>query len=188
MFLGTPNFSIISIACGSAASELAVENARSAGSLSALISALKGILIILHTTAKTVKTNNVRDKYTMPINDADTFMRSYLGIPATIIDVTKIDFSKDVFNFTKDDNNYYVEVANTGLDPIQNCVLNEVNIVSDSEIEVTYGVMELGKTCEDKSDECYTKMRKLIMRKADDGFTILTVTDVKEDSNNQATE
>ncbi len=125
-------------------------------------------------------------KYTMPSADADTFMRNYFGIPASIIDVTKIDFSKEVFNFTSDEENYYVEVSNTNLDPIQNCVLDDVNIVSDSEIIVTYGVMELDKTCEDKSDDCYTKKRELKLRKSDNGFTILTASDVKEENNNES--
>ena len=123
-----------------------------------------------HGEGEALSNSKYTSKYTMSIKDVDTFMSKYLAIPATIIDVEKIDFSKDVFNFTKDDNNYYAEVAATGLDPIQNCVLNDVNVVSDSDVEVTYGVMELGKTCENKSDECYTKKRKLTLRKADDGF------------------
>lgn len=123
-------------------------------------------------------------KYTMSKTDGETFMRMYFGIPLSIVDVTKIDFSKEVFNFTSDDDNYYVEVAETGLNPIQNCVLDNVNIISDSEIVVTYGVMELDKTCEDKSDSCYTKKRELKLRKADSGFTILSANDVQENSEN----
>ena len=137
-----------------------------------------------HGEGESLSNSKYTYKYTMPVADADTFMRAYLGIPASIVDVTKIDFSKDFFNFTKDDNNYYVEVVATGLDPIQTCVLNDVNIVSDSEIIVTYGVMELGKTCEDKSDSCYTKKRELKLRKSDSGFTILGAADVQENTEN----
>ncbi len=137
-----------------------------------------------HGEGESLSNSKYTYKYTMPVADADTFMRAYLGIPASIVDVTKIDFSKDFFNFTKDDNNYYVEVVATGLDPIQTCVLNDVNIVSDSEIIVTYGVMELGKTCEDKSDSCYIKKRELRLRKSDSGFTILGAADVQEITDN----
>ena len=145
------------------------------------------VFLYNHGEGETLSDSQYAYKYTMPIADADTFMRAYFGIPASIIDVTKIDFSKEVFNFTSDSENYYVEVAETGLNPIQNCVLDNVNIVSDSEIIVVYGVMELDKTCEDKSDTCYTKKRELKMRKSDSGFTILSANDVKEDVNNEDT-
>lgn len=116
-------------------------------------------------------------RYTMPKTDADKFMQDYLGVPLDMVDVSLVTFSKDVFNFTSDDNNYYVEVVATGLDPVQTSVLDNINILSDSEIEVTFGIMDVGKTCEDKSDECYTKTRKLTIRKADNGFNILRVND-----------
>ena len=70
MLFGTPNFSIISIALGKAASDDAVVKANIAGSFIARTIFLNEILIILHTITRTKTTKTSKEKYVIVINFA----------------------------------------------------------------------------------------------------------------------
>ena len=67
MFLGTPNFSIISIDFGKAASELEVVNANKIWSFNAPISFQNGTLTIEHTPCKTKPINIASAAYKQKI-------------------------------------------------------------------------------------------------------------------------
>ena len=129
-----------------------------------------------HGEGNTATDSKYSKRYTMPKSDAETFMLNYLGVPVDMLDLTTITLSKDNYNFTSDDENYYVEVSENALTENPNSDLSDINILSDSEINVIYGIMEDGETCEGK-DDCYIKTKTLTLRKADSGFTILRAQD-----------
>ena len=110
-------------------------------------------------------------------------IQNYLGVPIDMLDLSTITLSKDYYNFTNDEENFYVEVAKTIDTKNPTIIFDSTNIVSDSEIQVTLGVVENGKTCESGDRECYSKTKTLTLRKADSGFTILGVKENSSDDN-----
>ncbi len=119
-------------------------------------------------------------RYTMPKTVAEVFLQNNLGVSIDMVDVSLITLSN--FKFTSDEENFYAEVATTNLEPVQNSEITKVEIFSDSEIKVTYGITEVDKTCD--SEDCYIKTRELILRKSDVGFTIIKASDALGTENN----
>ena len=128
-----------------------------------------------------------RYRYTMPKSDAEVFMQNYLGVPLDMLNLETITINKDYFVFSSDDENFYVDIVDLGFDDGGlTYSLDTVEILSDSEIDVSYQVKN-DILCKTEGEECKTTTKLLTLRKADEGFTILratTVGDTETDNNN----
>ncbi len=122
--------------------------------------------------------DNIYDiEYTMPREEVETFAKNIFGKTLDVIDVSTITLSKDLFNFTSDGTTYKLQAVVTDFTPNYSSELNNINIISDDTIEVTYGVMQYGTTCDSGESDCYTKYRVVTLTKADDGFNLLSSAD-----------
>ncbi len=126
-------------------------------------------------------------RYTMPKADAEVFMQNYVGVPLDMVNIEAISLYKDNLFFTSDDENFYVDVVEFGLDDGGLAYsLDTIEIVSDSEINVTYQIKN-NILCNSPDEECFNMTKQLTLRKADEGFTILratTVGDTETDNSN----
>ena len=123
-------------------------------------------------------------RYKIAKADAEVFMQNYLGVPLDMVNTESITLFKDNLVFTSDDENFYVDVVDLGLDEGGlTYTIDTVEIVSDSEINVSYQVKN-DILCKTEGEECKTTAKLLTLRKADNGFTILKVKDTPTETDN----
>lgn len=135
-----------------------------------------------HGEGETPTDSQYRVRYTMPKADAEVFMQNYVGVPLDMVNLSAITLSNAV-KFTSDDENFYADVTiSWGIGGDCGSKIVKVDILSDSEINVDYGL-----SCSILNPDDITSTKQLTFRKSDNGFTILratTIGDTGTDNNN----